>query len=151
MELNFMRAGRLVAALGGTAVLCIVPVAQAPGAARSAAPERARMAFSHALPRLDGAHLDAKLVEVTYGPGESSSPHTHPCPIVGYVLEGTVRMRVAGSPEAVYKAGQAFYEEANVNHIVSANASHTRRARFLAFFVCDHEAPLSTEVHDGAH
>ncbi len=109
------------------------------------------MAFSHALPRLEGAHLDAKLVEVTYGPGESSSPHTHPCPIVGYVLEGTVRMRVAGSPEAVYKAGQAFYEEANVNHIVSANASHTRRARFLAFFVCDHEAPLSTEVHDGAH
>ena len=110
--------------------------------------ERARLAFSHTLSRLDGARLQVKLVEVTYGPGESSTPHSHPCPIVGYVLEGAVRMRVGGSPEVIYKAGEGFYEEANGQHLVSANASHTERARFLAYFTCDYDAPLSVPTHD---
>jgi len=138
------------AAPGAFAMLSILLAAQAPGpAAEATPPERARLAFSHKLPRLDGERLQAKLVEVTYGPGESSAPHSHPCPIVGYVLEGAVRMRVEGSPEAVYKAGEAFYEEADAKHLVSANVSRTERARFLAMFICDHDAPLSTEVHDG--
>jgi quercetin dioxygenase-like cupin family protein len=48
----------------------------------------ARIAFSHALPRLYGTHLKATIVEVTYGPGASSPPHSHPCPVIGYVIEG---------------------------------------------------------------
>src|SRR5438270_8961366 len=94
-----------------------IAVAALAGIALTATPvERARLAFSHDLPRMDGTHLQAKLVEVTYGPGESSLPHTHPCPIVGYVLEGAVRMRVGGSPEVVYQAGEGFYVEANAEH-----------------------------------
>src|SRR5437764_9756112 len=103
----------------------------------------ARLAFSHALSPLDGAKLQIKLIEVNYGPGESSPPHSHPCPVVGYVLEGAVRMRVGGSPEAVYKAGDTFYEDANGQHLVSANASTTAKARFLAYFTCDHDTPLT--------
>jgi quercetin dioxygenase-like cupin family protein len=105
--------------------------------------ERARIVLAEALPKMDGDHLKATLVEVNYGPGESSAPHSHPCPVIGYVLAGTLRTQVRGEQEAVYKAGESFYEAANGVHAVSANASSTEPAKFVAFFVCDHDAPLS--------
>jgi quercetin dioxygenase-like cupin family protein len=105
--------------------------------------EEARIVFSHALPMLDGGRLQAKVVEVTYGPGESSKQHSHPCAVIGYVIEGAVRMQVKGEPEATYKVGQSFYEAPNGVHAVSANASKTERARFLAYFTCDHDTPLT--------
>ncbi|MGD0435347.1 MAG: cupin domain-containing protein [Bryobacteraceae bacterium] len=105
--------------------------------------EEARIAFEHALPALDGSHLVAHVVEVTYGPGESSRAHSHPCAVIGYVIEGAVRMQVKGEPEATYKAGQSFYEAPNGVHAVSANASKTERARFVAILTCDHETPLT--------
>ena len=105
--------------------------------------EAARILFTHALPVLDGGRLTASVVEVTYGPGESSARHSHPCAVIGYVIEGAVRMQVKGEPEATYKAGQSFYEAPNGVHSISANASKTERARFLAYFTCDHETPLT--------
>jgi quercetin dioxygenase-like cupin family protein len=105
--------------------------------------ENARIVFTQPLPALDGQRLEAKIVEVTYGPGESSQPHSHPCAVIGYVLEGAVRMQVKGEPEAIYKAVQSFYEAPNGVHAISANASKTERARFLAYFTCDHETPLT--------
>ncbi len=103
----------------------------------------ARVAFSHPLPALNGEKLVVNVVEVTYGPGEASSPHSHPCPVIAYVAEGEIRSQVEGQPEAVYKAGESFYEAPNGVHAVSANASQTRPAKLLAFFVCDRAAPLS--------
>jgi quercetin dioxygenase-like cupin family protein len=108
--------------------------------------QRARVAFARALPALDGGHLKVTLVEVTYGPGESSQAHSHPCPVVGYVIAGAVRMQVKGEAEAIYRAGDSFYEAPHGVHAVSANASATEPATFLAYFVCDHEEPLSTPV-----
>jgi quercetin dioxygenase-like cupin family protein len=111
------------------------------------AAQPAHEAFSHRLPTLRGDRLNAHLVEVAYAPGESSKAHTHPCPVVGYVLSGALRMQVKGEPEAIYHAGQSFYEAPNGVHAVSANASQTEPARFLAFFVCDRETPLTLPVH----
>ena len=54
---------------------------------------------------LDGGHLKATLVEVTYGPGASSAPHSHPCPVIVYVVAGALRAKVKGEPEATYHAG----------------------------------------------
>jgi quercetin dioxygenase-like cupin family protein len=113
----------------------------------SAAPKpRARVAFSHALPKLNGDQLKATIVEVHYGPGESSPQHSHPCAVIGYVLEGTLRTQVKGQSEAIYKVGESFYEAPNVIHAVSANASATDPATFLAYFVCDRETMLSVDV-----
>lgn len=92
---------------------------------------------------MDGKHLKVTIVEVTYGPGESSQPHSHPCPVIGYVTEGTVRTKTSGEPEAIYKAGESFYEAPNGIHEVSANASSSKPAKFLAYFVCDRDTPLS--------
>jgi quercetin dioxygenase-like cupin family protein len=107
---------------------------------------RAHVAFSHALPPLDGTRLQVTTVEVTYPPGGSSAPHSHPCPVVGYVIEGAVRMQVRGGAESVYKKGDSFYEAPNGIHLVSENASLERPATFLAYFICDHSAPLSVVV-----
>jgi quercetin dioxygenase-like cupin family protein len=109
-----------------------------------------RIAISHALPRLDGEHLAVKLVEVSYPPGASSKPHSHPCPVVAYVLDGALRVHIKGTPEAVYRAGESFYEAPNSAHLVSANASDKEPARFLAFFTCDRDTPLSVSLPDSA-
>jgi quercetin dioxygenase-like cupin family protein len=108
--------------------------------------ERARVVFSHELPRVNGDKLSVSVVEVNYAPGESSMPHSHPCPVIGYVLEGTLRTQVKGEPEIVYKTGESFYEAPNGVHLVSANPSHTTSTKLLAYFVCDHDTPLSIAV-----
>jgi quercetin dioxygenase-like cupin family protein len=99
--------------------------------------------FSHALPPLDGNHLRAIVVEVNYGPGEADQPHSHPCVVIGYVAQGAIRFQVRGGPETVYKAGESFYEAPNGVHQVSANASAKEPAKLIAYFICDHDTPLT--------
>lgn len=106
--------------------------------------------FSHSLPHLDGKHLHATVVEVNYAPGETDKPHSHPCTVIGYVAEGAIRFQVkGGAPEAVYKSGESFYEPPNGVHQVSANASDKEPAKLIAFFVCDHDTPLTVPPIDG--
>jgi quercetin dioxygenase-like cupin family protein len=92
---------------------------------------------SYAVPAPARGQLRLKLVEVTYGPAAASKPHSHPCPVVGYVVEGVLRSRVEGEAEAAYRAGESFYERANSVHAVSANASGSARTKLLAVFVCE--------------
>jgi quercetin dioxygenase-like cupin family protein len=133
-----------------TAATLLTAIAASVGSfAQSSAPvpkPRARVAFEHALPRLNGAQLKATIVEVHYGPGESSPQHSHPCAVIGYILEGSLRTKVAGEPESIYKTGESFYEAPNGVHEISANASATEPATFLAYFVCDHDTPLSVNL-----
>jgi quercetin dioxygenase-like cupin family protein len=110
---------------------------------RSSSAAQSRLAFAHLLPQLDGSQLKASVVEVAYAPGGSSTPHSHPCPVIVYVVEGALRAQVKGEPESTYHAGESFYEPPNGVHQVSANASQTEPVKFLAYFVCDHETPLS--------
>jgi quercetin dioxygenase-like cupin family protein len=107
---------------------------------------RTRIVFSQSLPQLDAAHLKVTTVEVTYPPGGASAPHSHPCPVIGYVLRGAVRMQVKGGPVSIYRPGDSFYEAPNGVHQVSANASTKEPAVFLAYFICDHAGPLSVKV-----
>lgn len=108
----------------------------------------ARPVFSHELPSLDGRHLKVTIVEVAYGPGGSSPAHSHPCPVIGHVVQGALRTQVKGEPEAIYRSGQSFYEAPNGVHLVSANASDRDSVRFLAYFTCDRETPLSVPGAD---
>jgi len=132
-------------------IVCLLGIACAAATARGVEAqdaqgrkvERARVAFARTLPKLDGGRLKATLVEVTYAPGDSSTAHRHPCPVIGYVIEGSFRTRSGDEPEAVYRAGETFYEAPGTVHRVSANASTDRPVRFLAYFVCDGDAPLS--------
>jgi quercetin dioxygenase-like cupin family protein len=109
--------------------------------ARPPAGSSAREIVTHRVPPMDGDRLAMQVVEVSYAPGGWSESHRHPCPVVGYVLDGAVRMQLLGQPERIYRAGESFVETPADVHAVSANASDTAPARFLAFFTCDHEGP----------
>jgi quercetin dioxygenase-like cupin family protein len=127
--------------------LCWTLLGESPAAAADPPPEaRVRTVFSQALPQMDAAHLQVTTVEVTYPPGGSSTPHSHPCPVIGYVLKGAVRIQVKGGTESIYRVGDSFYEAPNGIHVVSANASKKEPATFLAYFICDHSGPLSVKV-----
>jgi len=135
----------------GLAGVHLVWSQEAASGSPSGAKERARVVLSQPLPHLDGNHLKAVLVEVNYGPGEASTPHSHPCAVMGYVAEGEIRTQVKGEPEAIYRAGESFYEAPNGVHVVSANASTTKPAKLVAYLLCDRDAPLSIDVPESTH
>jgi quercetin dioxygenase-like cupin family protein len=149
-----MRLNRRWIAVAGATLFSVVVAAHfawSQGAAPHAhngSQDRARIVFSQPLPKLDGGHLKATLVEVSYGPGEASSPHSHPCAVMGYVVEGAIRTQVKGEPETIYKAGESFYEAPNGVHLVSANASSMEPAKLVAYLICDHDTPLSVDVSE---
>src|SRR5437773_10354449 len=105
-----------------------------PGGDRKATTDRVVLSRS---PAMKGNDLKINVVEVTYAPGGASPAHSHPCPVVAYVVSGAIRSQVKGQPEAVYRVGESFFEPANGVHLISANASRTAPAKFLAYFLCD--------------
>lgn len=108
--------------------------------------EAAQVLLDEPLPAMRGDHLRATLVEVRYAPGAASLPHVHHCPVIGRVLSGALRTRVAGDSEHVYRAGESFAEPAGAAHLLSANASDRDSVTFLAYFVCDSDAPRSVAL-----
>jgi quercetin dioxygenase-like cupin family protein len=86
-----------------------------------------------------------------YGPGGTSSAHTHPKSAFIYatVLEGAIRSSVNNGPVVTYRAGESFSEMPGDRHSVSANASNTEPAKLLAVFVVDtDEKELTTPYEE---
>jgi len=102
-----------------------------------------KQGYSHELPAMDGNHLRVFVRDIGVAPGEASPPHSHPCAVIGHVAAGAFRHKVKGEPQAVYKAGEDFYEAPNGVHEVFANVSDKDPARLIAIFVCDHETKLT--------
>ncbi len=89
------------------------------------------------------------MLTVEYLPGGASLPHRHDAQVFVYVLEGRIKMQVAGGPVVTLGPGQTFYESPTDIHSVSANASKTRPAKFLVFIVKDKRAPVTRQVAPG--
>jgi quercetin dioxygenase-like cupin family protein len=128
-------------------LLCAATLAAASvtGASADDASESVKLVYDQALPNVPGKSIKAVLVE--YGPGGTSSAHTHPNSAFIYatVLEGAIRSQVNEGPVTVYRAGESFSEFPGDHHGVSENASKTERARLLAVFVVDtNETNLTT-------
>jgi quercetin dioxygenase-like cupin family protein len=87
------------------------------------------------------------VLEVTYPPGHSSTSHRHNAHTVVYVLEGTVKMAVAGGDTRTLNPGDVFYENPDDVHTVSMNASDTEPAKILVFFLKEKGA-AATEPAD---
>jgi len=73
-------------------------------------------------------------------------PHRHDAQVFVYVLEGELRMQIAGSPAVTLRQGATFYENPTDVHLVSANASKTAPAKILVFIVKTKNAPVSRSV-----
>jgi quercetin dioxygenase-like cupin family protein len=83
------------------------------------------------------------MIMVEYPPGHSDEIHRHNAYAFVYVLEGSVVMQVRGGKEVTLTPGQTFYEGPDDVHIVGRNASKTKPAKFVVFFVKDKGAPIT--------
>src|SRR6266404_1919940 len=83
------------------------------------------------------------MLTVEYPPGRSDPIHRHNAHGFIYVLEGSVVMQVKGGNEVTLTPGQTFYESPEDVHTVSKNASSTKPAKFLVFFVKQKGAPAT--------
>jgi quercetin dioxygenase-like cupin family protein len=86
---------------------------------------------------------EARMLTVEYIPGGASLAHRHNAQVFVYVLEGAVKMQVAGGPLLTLGPGETFYEGPDDIHTVSANASATKPARILVFMIKDAGAPVT--------
>lgn len=100
--------------------------------------------FSHDLPDIAGK--EGMMLTVTLAPGEASPAHRHNADVFVYVLEGSIVMQVKGGAPATLRPGQTFYEGPDDIHIVGRNASMTRPAKFLVFFVKSKGMPAVVPV-----
>jgi quercetin dioxygenase-like cupin family protein len=82
------------------------------------------------------------MVTVEYPPGSSDPIHRHNAYGFIYVLEGSIVMQVRGGKETILTPGQTFYEGPDNVHVVGRNASQTKPAKFVVFFVKDKGAPV---------
>jgi quercetin dioxygenase-like cupin family protein len=82
------------------------------------------------------------MVTVEYPPGSTDPIHRHNAHAFVYVLEGSIVMQVRGGKELTLTPGQTFYEGLDDVHVVGRNASQTKPAKFVVFFVKDKGAPV---------
>ena len=82
------------------------------------------------------------MITVEYPPGGSDPIHRHNAHAFVYVLEGSIVMQVRGGKEVTLTPGQTFYEGPSDIHVVGRNASQTKPAKFVVFFVKDKDAPV---------
>ncbi len=87
-----------------------------------------------------GKKAKATTFEVTFAPGAAGTPHRHPGPIYGYVLEGEFEFAVGDDKPKVLKAGDTFYEKTMVLHSVGRNPSDKNKTRVLAVLVHPRDA-----------
>ena len=82
------------------------------------------------------------MITVEYPPGSKDPIHRHNAYGFIYVLEGSIVMQVRGGKEVTLTPGQTFYEGPDDVHVVGRNASQTKPAKFVVFFVKDKGAPI---------
>ena len=89
--------------------------------------------------KLDGKMAKVTTVEVMLEPGQGSTPHRHPGPVFGYIIEGEYEWAINDQPARRLKAGDTFYEPTGCLHRVSRNPGNTR-TRVLAVLLHAHDA-----------
>ena len=82
------------------------------------------------------------MIIVEYPPGSVDPIHRHNAHAFVYVLEGSIVMQVRGGKETTLIPGQTFYEGPDDVHVVGRNASQSKPAKFVVFFVKDKGAPV---------
>jgi quercetin dioxygenase-like cupin family protein len=96
------------------------------------------------LPEFPGKEV--LMITVEYPPGSVDPIHRHNAHAFIYVLEGSIVMQVKGGKEVTVTPGQTFYEGPEDIHVVGRNASSTKPAKFVVFFVKDKGAPVVVPV-----
>jgi quercetin dioxygenase-like cupin family protein len=105
-------------------------------------PRRTKVAtvLTHEIPREAGT--EGRVLTVEYPPGVSSPSHRHDGAIFAYVAEGAVITALDDGAEQRFEAGQAWFERPGQVHRVARNASDSRPAKLVVFFVTEPGRPV---------
>jgi quercetin dioxygenase-like cupin family protein len=77
----------------------------------------------------------AEVKEIIFKPLQQTGLHLHPCPVLGYIAEGSAAFQIKGGPLQILKAGDAFFEPANTVIEHFDNASDTAPLKFIAYYL----------------
>jgi len=100
--------------------------------------------FSKDLTDLPGK--EGLMLMIEYPPGSTDPIHRHNAHGFIYLLEGSIIMQVKGGKEVTLTPGQTFYEGPEDVHVIGRNASQTKPAKFVVFFVKNKGAPVLEPV-----
>jgi quercetin dioxygenase-like cupin family protein len=75
-------------------------------------------------------------------PGGAAGKHTHPGEELGYVIEGTLQLEIAGEPPRTVKAGESFFVPAGVVH--DGKNIGSGPAKVLATYVVEKGKPVAS-------
>lgn len=112
-------------------VVLLFPLLASSGAYAQVAKENPLMTKD--LPDVPGR--EGLIETVVLAPREIVPAHRHNADVFVYVLEGIVITQVQGAKPQTVHAGEVFYESPTDIHIASRNASTTKPATLLVFFV----------------
>ncbi len=77
-----------------------------------------------------GGEHEARMFVAEIPPGGAGQLHTHPAPVLVYVLEGSLTFEPEGQESREYRADQAYMEPTTLRHRVR-NSSNSERLRIL--------------------
>lgn len=80
--------------------------------------------------------------EIRLTPGQQTGRHKHPCPVVGYIVEGNALLQIEGEALQELPAGSAFHEPADTIIARFDNASSSSPMTFIAHYLLDGNQPL---------
>ena len=106
------------------------------------APKEAKVTPLFSKDLADFPGKEGLMITVEYPPGSTDPIHRHNAHGFIYVLEGSIVMQVRGGKEVTLTPGQTFYEGPDDVHVVGRNASQTKPAKVVVFFVKDKGAPI---------
>jgi quercetin dioxygenase-like cupin family protein len=84
----------------------------------------------------------ADIREIRFEPSQQTGRHFHPCPVVGYIVEGTAVYQIEGQTERILPTGSAFYEPADTVIAKFDNASNSEPMTFIACYLLSGEQDL---------
>jgi quercetin dioxygenase-like cupin family protein len=91
------------------------------------------------------AERHAVQVVAQFAPGVAAGKHTHPGEELGYVLEGTLELQVAGQQPRTLKAGDAFFIPAGVVH--DGKNVGGGPAKVLATYIVEKGKPVASPAN----
>ncbi len=128
---RWLIAGAMLASLGLGAAL----YAQQPGFTRKMLQDQ----------NLSVSERHAVQVVAEFIPGDAAGKHTHPGEELGYVLEGTLQLEVAGQPPRTLNAGEVFFIPAGVVH--DGKNVGSGPAKVLATYVVEKGKPVASPAN----
>jgi quercetin dioxygenase-like cupin family protein len=80
--------------------------------------------------------------KIVFQPKQMTGLHRHPCPVISYVMEGTIKFQIRGEKMQVIHAGQVCYEPAGAIIEHFDNASDRATAKFIPYYLLNGQKEL---------